>query len=64
MIDNVLPEVYAESTKKELQQAAEDRSVVDLQKVFHDLTTTVVGHMAYDVRSPVSSSRRNLLTAV
>ena len=50
MIDQVLPEVYEESTEKELLQAAQERSMLDLQKIFHELTTTVVGHMAYDVR--------------
>ncbi len=50
MIEEVLPEVYAETTRKQLLQASKDGSVVDLQKLFLDLTTTVVGHMAYDVR--------------
>ena len=49
MIEDVLPEVYEQSTQAQLQQAAQERSVVDLQKIFHDLTTMVVGHMAYDV---------------
>lgn len=52
MIEDVLPEVYAETTRKQLLQAARDGSVIDLQKVFLDLTTMVVGHMAYDVRLP------------
>ncbi|ETI25933.1 hypothetical protein G647_02710 [Cladophialophora carrionii CBS 160.54] len=55
MIDDVLPEVYEESTREGLSQAAQDRSVVDMQKVFHDLTTTVVGHMAYDMEIDASS---------
>ncbi|KAJ9615806.1 hypothetical protein H2200_001883 [Cladophialophora chaetospira] len=55
MIEDVLPEVYQDATIKTLREAAEDRSVVDLQKVFHDLTTTVVGHMAYDMDIDASS---------
>jgi hypothetical protein len=49
MIEDVLPDVYEASTCKALLQAAEERAVIDLQQCFHDLTTTVVGHMAYDV---------------
>ncbi|OAP63277.1 hypothetical protein AYL99_02504 [Fonsecaea erecta] len=55
MIEEVLPEIYEESTQDVLSQAAQDRSVVDLQKIFHDLTTTVVGHMAYDMEIEASS---------
>lgn len=53
MIQDVLPEIYHESTRTSLIQHAEDRTVFDLQKTLHDLTTTVVGHMAYDVRSTI-----------
>ncbi|EXJ57032.1 hypothetical protein A1O7_07376 [Cladophialophora yegresii CBS 114405] len=55
MVDDVLPEVYGESTRAGLLQASQDRSVMDMQKVFHDLTTTVVGHMAYDMEIDASS---------
>ncbi|OAL32245.1 hypothetical protein AYO22_00267 [Fonsecaea multimorphosa] len=55
MIDDVLPEIYQDSTMNVLSQAAQDRSVVDLQRIFHDLTTTVVGHMAYDMEIEASS---------
>lgn len=48
MVEDVLPDVYAETTRENLLQAAKDNSVVDIQKVFLDLTTTVVGNMAYD----------------
>lgn len=48
MVDEVLPEVYSQ-TRQRLTQASRDGSVVDLQQIFLDLTTTVVGHMAYDV---------------
>lgn len=47
LIEEVLPEVYKD-TRKQLLQAAKDGTVIDLQKIFLDLTTTVVGHMAYD----------------
>lgn len=55
MIQDVLPEIYQESTRTGLFQHAEDRRVLDLQKVLHDLTTTVVGHMAYDVRNTIGT---------
>ncbi|KIW65588.1 hypothetical protein PV04_07834 [Phialophora macrospora] len=55
MVDDVLPDVYEDSIREGLLQAARDRSVIDLQKVFHDLTTTVVGHMAYDMEIDASS---------
>ncbi|EXJ67418.1 uncharacterized protein A1O5_09431 [Cladophialophora psammophila CBS 110553] len=55
MIEDVLPEIYQASTRNVLSQAAQDRSAVDLQKIFHDLTTTVVGHMAYDMEIDASS---------
>ncbi|KIW23487.1 uncharacterized protein PV07_11680 [Cladophialophora immunda] len=55
MIEEVLPEIYHESTRDVLSQAAQERSVVDLQKIFHDLTTTVVGHMAYDMEIDATS---------
>ncbi|KAK5274132.1 hypothetical protein LTR96_000732 [Exophiala xenobiotica] len=48
LVEEVLPEVYEATTRKHLLQASQDGSIVDLQKVFLDLTTTVVGHMAYD----------------
>lgn len=54
LIEHVLPGVYHDSTKKQLLHAAKDGTVVDLQKVLLDLTTTVVGHMAYDVCSTTS----------
>jgi cytochrome P450 len=55
MIEDVLPDVY-EIVRQDLLDAAESRSVVDLQAIFHDLTTTMVGHMAYNVRIPFSLS--------
>jgi hypothetical protein len=50
MIEDVLPDVY-DKISEEFVDAADSRSVVDLQAIFHDLTTTVVGRMAYDVRN-------------
>ncbi|KIV89746.1 hypothetical protein PV10_07126 [Exophiala mesophila] len=54
MIEDVLPEVYHSDSgmQRLLSQAAEDNTVVDLQKLFLDLTTTVVGYMAYDMEIP------------
>lgn len=48
MVDEVLPDVY-EKTRTVLSEAARDKTVVDMAKVFLDLTTAVVGEMAYDV---------------
>ncbi|KAL2413621.1 Cytochrome P450 [Exophiala dermatitidis] len=55
LIEEVLPEIYEDNTRKQLVQAAKDGSVIDLQKIFLDLTTTVVGHMAYDMEISASS---------
>ncbi|KEF59549.1 uncharacterized protein A1O9_04393 [Exophiala aquamarina CBS 119918] len=51
MVEDVLPEVYLSETgmRQQLLQAVKDNSVVDMQKLFLDLTTTVVGYMAYDM---------------
>ncbi|EXJ88212.1 hypothetical protein A1O1_05142 [Capronia coronata CBS 617.96] len=53
LVEDVLPEVY-DDTRKQLLQAAKEGSIIDLQQVFLDLTTSVVGHMAYDA-SPLQS---------
>lgn len=52
MIEDVLPEVYHSDSgmRRLLSKAAEENTVVDLQRLFLDLTTTIVGYMAYDVR--------------
>lgn len=52
MVEDVLPEVYLSETglRQQLLQASKDNRIVDMQKLFLDLTTTVVGYMAYDVR--------------
>ena len=51
MVEDVLPEVYYSKSglRQKLLQAATDNSMVDMQKLLLDLTTTVVGYMAYDV---------------
>lgn len=51
MVEDVLPEVYFSQTglRQQLLQASKDNRIVDMQKFFLDLTTTVVGYMAYDV---------------
>lgn len=56
MVEDVLPEVYLSETgmRQQLLQAAKDNSIVDMQKLFLDLTTTIVGYMAYDVRQSFS----------
>ena len=48
LIEDVLPEIYMQ-TKAELLQHAQHGTELDLQKVFLDLTTRVMGVMAYDV---------------
>ena len=48
MIEDVLPEAYAK-IRDQLNSAAQSGAQVDLQKLCLDLTTNVVGVMAYDV---------------
>ncbi|KAK4936155.1 hypothetical protein LTR10_022904 [Elasticomyces elasticus] len=55
LIEHVMPTVYQDTTRKQLLEAVRDGSVIDLQKVLLDLTTTVVGHMAYDMEIDASS---------
>jgi hypothetical protein len=50
LIEKVLPNAYME-TRANLQHLAKSRQPLDLEAVLLDLTTTVVGRMAYDVRS-------------
>ena len=47
LIEDVLPEAYQES-KAELLELSKTGKQIDLQHFFLDLTTTVVGQMAYD----------------
>jgi cytochrome P450 len=48
MIEDVLPEAYVK-IRDQLNSAAQSGAQVDLQKLCLDLTTNVVGVMAYDV---------------
>lgn len=48
MIEDVLPEAYVKM-KAQLNAVATSGAQLDLQKLFLDLTTNVVGVMAYDV---------------
>jgi len=50
MVDEVLPEAYSR-IRSQLLEHANVGSVVDMQSIFLDLTSFVMGHMAYDVCS-------------
>jgi hypothetical protein len=50
LIENVLPNAYME-TRLNLRHLAESGQPLDLEAILLDLTTTVVGRMAYDVSS-------------
>ena len=54
MVQQVLPESY-KRIRAVLEGHAASESVFDLQAVLLDLTTTVVGRMAYDVWFPAFS---------
>ena len=49
LIDVVLPPIVAD-TERLLDAAAKNATLVDLQSVLLELTTRVMGNMAYDVR--------------
>ena len=53
LIDNVLPPIVAD-TERTLDEAAQNGIVVDLQTVLLELTTRLMGNMAYDVRCIIS----------
>ena len=55
MVDEVLPEAYSRIRSRLLEHTKAD-TVVDIQAIFLDFTSSVMGHMAYDVRS--STERR------
>lgn len=61
MIEDVLPDAYAKM-KAQLVPAIKSGAQLDLQKLLLDLTTNVVGVMAYDV-SENKLWLRKLLTA-
>lgn len=50
MVEDVLPDAYSKM-KLALDKAIDDKATVDMQKLFLDLTTSVVGQMAYDASS-------------
>jgi hypothetical protein len=50
LIENVLPNAYLE-TRAKIELLAESGQPLDLEAILLDLTTTVVGRMAYDVSS-------------
>jgi hypothetical protein len=54
MIEDVLPDAYIKM-KAQLVPATKSGGQLDLQKLFLDLTTNVVGVMAYDVSVDKSS---------
>lgn len=54
MVEDVLPDAYSKM-KITLDEAVSSRATVDMQKLFLDLTTSVVGQMAYDAStSPIT----------
>lgn len=48
MVEEILPEAYSR-TKAQLLEHAEAGTPVDMQSVFLDFTSFVMGHMAYNV---------------
>ena len=50
MVDEVLPEAYSR-IRQRLLEHADNGTVVDMQLIFLDFTSFIMGHMAYDVRS-------------
>lgn len=61
LVDVVLPHHYAE-TRAYLHEAARENRVIDLQHVFLDFTTRLVGKLAYDVclTTPFALRRRKV----
>lgn len=55
MVEEVLPEAYSR-VRSRLVKHAEDGTIVDMQSVFLDYTSFVMGHMAYDVGSVVAEN--------
>lgn len=55
LVDDVLP-VFIENTKKTLDVAAQTSAQVDLQEIFSEFTTRVMGKVAYDVSGPSLTS--------
>lgn len=59
MVEEVLPEFWTDIVERRLDEASatdtKEWTTVDLQHVFHDLTTAIMGHMAYDIPALTSS---------
>lgn len=49
MVELILPEAYSRMHTR-LSKLAKDGTVVDMQSIFLDFTSFIMGHMAYDVR--------------
>ena len=58
-IDRVVPP-YLKDTEKRLENAARESDPIDMQDVFLELTTRVMGEMAYDVRVNPVTTRNNV----
>lgn len=59
-IDRVVPS-YLKDTEKRLEHAARGSDPIDMQDVFLELTTRVMGEMAYDVCvNPITPSRNDV----
>lgn len=54
LIEDVLPEAYQKATP-ELVELTKTGKQIDLQRFFLDLTTTVIGQVAYDASLSVSA---------
>lgn len=50
-MEKILPRYFRDSVEQRLDAAASSSETVDLQEVFLELTTTLMGVMAYDVSS-------------
>lgn len=51
-IEQILPHYLEETVAKKLDAAVKSSEQVDLQELFLDLTTRLMGVMAYDVSDP------------
>lgn len=61
MVEEVLPEAFSRM-KSTLLEHATNGTIVDMQSVFLDFTSFVMGHMAYDVRLQFNRNWSQLLT--
>jgi cytochrome P450 len=49
LIEDVLPTLYTERVQPALHAAAEDGTSIDLQSLYHNLTTSIMGQTAYNI---------------